>query len=136
MIFPTRLPKKRFRRCLHCGELFLSASSAERVCPKHRRKHNKLLARYGGADIIESTPDISEHLTRLKENSECSCVLCDEDIDVFLAGGDIDDSPVYRALRMIKHRAAQPQKKVAAAFSLDDIIKAAKEKPGKLDIFM
>ena len=97
-MFPEARPRRRIRRCMHCQRFFDSSSAAERVCPRCRRKHNKLLDQYGSIVTFESTPQMECHLFHVEEKLRLESVMSDCEIDAFLQGEDVDDSRVYRAL--------------------------------------
>ena len=121
-MFLEALPKRKLRRCLHCNRKFASSCAGERVCSKCRRKHNKLLARYGGVVTFDSTPQMTEHLNKVIETTEIKGMISIEKIDVFLSGGDVDDSAVYVAIQQKeKHTATVIQTK--AVFLLTSILK-------------
>ena len=98
-MLPISRPIKKMRRCIHCNKFFMSSSAAERVCSGCRRKHNKLLSRYGGVTIIESTPQMRVHMESIIEEEQV-VVLAKDKIDRFLDGDTtIDDSAVYAAIK-------------------------------------
>lgn len=134
-MFPDAPPVRKMRRCLHCYRKFDSSSAAERVCPGCRRKHNKLLERYGGVVTFETTPQMAAHMQYVTE-TEC---LPTESINAFLDGGDVDDSAVYEEIlsenrkrpsqkknkikRTVNKAAAQ--RKTEAVFLLESILEAS-----------
>jgi len=103
-VFPEVMPKRGYRKCLHCYNSFDSSSAAERVCPKCRRKHNKLLEKHSGVITIESTPQMAAHLTLIAniDDSKAATSISAEDITAFLDGDDIDDSAVYEVIKRKK----------------------------------
>ena len=102
-MFLETLPVRKMRTCLHCREYFDSSGAAERVCPKCRRKHNKLLRRHGNVITLESTPQMDSYLKKLKEKEDIHDMLTFDQIDAFLSGDDsVDDSVVYTIIKKEK----------------------------------
>ena len=108
MFFFDALPVKKTRSCLHCYRPFNSSSAADRVCPKCRRKHNKLLDKYGGVVTYTSTPQMSAHIDGVIDKEAASKhTLSPKEINAFLDGdSSIDDSCVYRKIKYEKKRTA------------------------------
>lgn len=87
-------------------------------------------------EIIEATPEIKLHLENVEARK--TEVLSDEAIDIFLEGGDIDETPVYRMLRKECVEEAVEGAKPDTAFSLLRRITAEVEKKRfvSLDVFI
>lgn len=121
-MFPEAPPRRRYRLCMHCNRSFDSSSAAERVCSKCRRKHNKLLEKYGGIITYVSTPQMSLHIKKVEENAEIENMLSEEKIKAFLDGKDIDDSCVYRAIKEKDKIAAPVTEESRAVIFLKKVI--------------
>ena len=121
-MFPDAAPKRRYRICIHCYHSFDSSSAAERVCSKCRRKHNKLVEKYGGITVYESTPLMISHMKKAELHEEIAGMLSDEEVGAFLAGKNIDDSCVYKAIKA-KDKKTAPVKESRAVLFLKAIIK-------------
>jgi len=126
-VFPEALPEKKMRQCLHCRRPFLSSSAAERVCPKCRRKHNKLLEKFGGIITYASTTQMDNHLKRITEHETIKDMLTVREIDDFLDGDNsVDDSCVYGVIKKEEEKETAPVDKPGAVFILISLL--SKEK--------
>ena len=127
-MFLETLPVRKMRKCLYPPvHYFDSSSAAERVCPKCRRKHNKLLEKHGGVMTFESTPQMTRHIERVMEiEISKASSLSDNEINAFLDGDDsIDDSAVYEQIKEKPEKKKTPRtvEKVTGVSLLDIIIK-------------
>lgn len=132
-MFLETIPIRKFRKCLHCPRYFDSSSAAERVCPKCRRKHNKLIEKHGGVITFESTPQMAAHLAHITEiEDQKLSSMTPEKINAFLDGSaDVDDSAVYNLVKQEETTTTVPAKPRAVVILLTLLSKEDTNVPAK-----